>query len=65
MNVKKAKAIAFGSKEAVSLEEFWEAWQWLYDNRIELTEPDLQFLDKLICDGYVIPNTGYFKNPLV
>lgn len=65
MNVKKAKAIAFGSKEAVSLEEYWEAWQWLYDNRIELTEPDIQFLDKLICDGHVIPSTGYFKNPLV
>lgn len=65
MNVKRAKVIAFGSKEAASLEEFWDAWQWLYDNNIELKEPDLHFLDKLICDGHVIPRKGYFENPLV
>ena len=65
MNVKRAKVIAFGSKEAKSLQEFWSAWQWLYDNNIELKEPDLRFLDKLICDGHVIPREGYFENPLV
>lgn len=65
MNSKQAKVVAFGSKEAASLEEFWSAWQWLYDNNIELKEPDLCFLDKLICDGHVIPREGYFESPLV
>lgn len=65
MNVKDAKLIAFGSKKAVTLDEFWDAWQWLYDNNIELKESDLYFLDKLICDGAVTPREGYFENPPV
>ena len=60
MNIKAAKSIAFGSKEAASLEEYFGAWQWLYDNGVELKEPDIRFLDKLICDGNVIPRDGYF-----
>ena len=65
MNVREAKSIAFGSKMSSDLDEYYAAWQWLYDNNIELKEPDLHFLDKLICDGHVIPREGYFKNPLV
>ena len=65
MNVKRAKALAFGSRESASLEEYFGAWQWLYDNRIELKEPDLRYLDKLICDGNVIPREGYYDDPLV
>ena len=60
MNVKEAKSIAFGSKGSESLEEYFGAWQWLYDNDIELKEPDVDYLDKLICDGSVIPKPGYF-----
>ena len=55
MNVKQAKSLAFGSKESASLEEYYSAWQWLYDQQIELREPDINYLDKLICDGIVIP----------
>ena len=55
MNVKQAKTIAFGSSPSVSLDEFYDAWQWLYDNQIELKEPDINYLDKLICDGIVVP----------
>ena len=65
MNVKRAKALAFGTRESASLEEYWGAWQWLYDNEIELKLPDLYFLDKLICDGHVVPREGYYENPLV
>ena len=65
MNIKLAKSIAFGTKPSETLEEFFSAWQWLYDNKIELREPDYIYLDKLICDGSVIPREGYFKNPLV
>ncbi len=54
MNVKQAKSLAFGSSPSVSLDEFYNAWQWLYDNEVELKEPDLNYLDKLICDGIVI-----------
>ena len=54
MNAKEAKGIAFGSKESESLEEYYGAWQWLYDQKVELEEPDLNYMDKLICDGVVI-----------
>ena len=55
MNIKDAKAIAFGSRPSVDLDEYYGAWQWLYDNQIELKEPDINYLDKLICDGIVVP----------
>ena len=54
MNVKQAKSLAFGSKTSATLEEYYDAWQWLYDNDVELEEADLNYLDKLICDGVVI-----------
>ena len=60
MNVKEAKALAFGSRASASLDEYYGAWQWLYDNEVELKEPDLLFLDKLICDGLVEPKDDYF-----
>ena len=65
MNVKRAKALAFGTKESLDLDEYFGAWQWLYDNDVELKLPDLRYLDKLICDGYINPREDYFKNPLV
>lgn len=61
MNVREAKCIAFGSKSGDSLEEYFAAWQWLYDHEVELKESDINFLDKLICDGSVIPKEDYFK----
>lgn len=54
MNIKEAKLIAFGSRPAASLDEYYGAWQWLYDNNVELKEPDLNFIDKLLCDGIII-----------
>ena len=60
MNVKEAKRIAFGSTPCESLEEWHNAWQWLYDNNIELQEGDRNYLDKLICDGSVEPKPDYF-----
>ena len=53
MNTKEAKSIAFGSKPAAHLLEFYSAWQWLYDNKTELSESDADYLDKLICDGII------------
>ena len=53
MNIKEAKCIAFGSKPAKTLETYYSAWQWLYDNKVELAEADNNYLDKLICDGYI------------
>ena len=60
MNVKEAKTLAFGTKSSASLEEYFSAWQWLYDNEIELKEPDRNYLDKLICDGNVNPRNDYW-----
>ena len=53
MNVKEAKAIAFGSKPSPTLQSYYEAWQWLYDNEVELEEPDRNYIDKLVCDGMI------------
>ena len=53
MNIKSAKAIAFGSKESKSLEEYYSAWQWLYDEHVYLNEADAGYMDKLICDGHI------------
>ena len=53
MNVKEAKSIAFGSKGSESLEEYFGAWQWLYDNHVYLNEADANYMDKLICDGHI------------
>lgn len=61
MNIKEAKSIAFGSTSGDSLAEYFAAWQWLYDHEVELLQPDIDFLDKLICDGSVIPKEDYFK----
>ena len=60
MNVKQAKSTAFGTSGSETLEEYFAAWQWLYDNDVELKEPDIAYLDKLICDGNVTPKDGYF-----
>ena len=53
MNVKEAKSLAFGSHPSTTLEQYYEAWQWLYDNKIDLQESDENYMDKLICDGYI------------
>ena len=65
MNVKEAKSIAFGSKPSHDIYDFYAAWQWLYDNSVELEEPDINYLDKLICDGNVKPKDGYFQTRIV
>ena len=53
MNIKSAKQIAFGTTAAETLEEYYSAWQWLYDNKVELKDPDEHYIDKLICDGHI------------
>ena len=54
MNIKQAKSIAFGSKPAESLEQYYGAWQWLYNNEVLLRESDYHYMWKLIENGYVI-----------
>ena len=53
MNTKEAKSIAFGSKPACSLVEYYQAWQYLKDNNISLGESDQHYLTKLIEQGVV------------
>ena len=65
MNTKEAKTIAFGSKPSYDISDFYAAWQWLYDNDVELEDPDIAYLDKLICDGNVEPKDGYFQTRIV
>jgi len=53
VNVKEAKALAFGSKPSVDLAQYYNAWQWLYDNKVFLSMPDANYMEKLICDGHI------------
>ena len=53
MNIKEAKALAFGSKPSADLKEYYSAWQLLYDKSVELEQPDIEYMDKLICDGLI------------
>ena len=60
MNTRDAKSIAFGSRPSITLSEYYSAWQYLYDNKVILSQGDLLFLDKLICDGSVIAVDDYW-----
>jgi len=62
VNIKQAKSLAFGSKPSASLDEFYNAWQWLYDNQVDLKGSDLGYLDKLICDGIIVARDDYTYN---
>ena len=53
MNIKEAKALAFGSRPSADLQEYYDAWQYLYDKSVELEQPDIEYMDKLICDGHI------------
>ena len=53
MTIKEAKALAFGSKPSADLQEYYGAWQWLYDNHVYLNVADAGYMDKLICDGHI------------
>ena len=53
MDIKEAKALAFGSRPSSDLDEYYGAWQWLYDNNVFLNVADAGYMDKLICDGHI------------
>jgi hypothetical protein len=58
---KKLSALRLAVLPCNSLDEYHSAWQWLYDNDVELQQADIDYLDKLICDGNVIPREDYFS----
>ena len=54
MNTKEAIAVVTGKKPSVSVDHFYDCYQWLYDNNVELDLPEQCMLDKLICDGVIV-----------
>ena len=64
MNIKKAKMIAFGSTESASLEEFFDAWQWLYDNNVELKPADELYLTNLSVTATLYPGRAILTEPI-
>ena len=54
MNSKEAIAVVRGKKPTCSLDEYYDAYQWLYDNNVELELPEESMLDKLVCDGVIV-----------
>ena len=53
MDIKRAKSLAFGSTPSADLDEYYGAWQYLYDRNVQLEVPDIEYMDKLICDGHI------------
>ena len=54
MNSKEAIAVVKGKKPCVDTDHFYDCYQWLYDNNVELELPEECMLDKLICDGIIV-----------
>ena len=54
MNSKEAIAVVQGKKPSVSVDHFYDCYQWLYDNNVELDLPEQYMLDKLICDAVIV-----------
>ena len=53
-SLSEAYSVASGKKEAATLDEFYDAWQHLYDYKAQLGDADKCYLEKLICDGSVL-----------
>ena len=49
-----ARSIIIGHNPVATVDEYYDAWQALYDLGADLCESDRYYLDKLICDGYVL-----------
>ena len=45
---------AVGLSECKDIHEWVASWQYLYDNKAELSESDDLYMEKLICDGVII-----------
>lgn len=54
MNSKEAIAVVQGKKPSVSVDHFYDCYQYLYDNNVELDLPEQCMLDKLICDAVIV-----------
>ena len=53
-SVKEAFSVARGKCQAVDVDHYYDAWQYLYDNSVPLDISDTLYLDKLICDGVIL-----------
>ena len=54
MNTTEALKVVKGKKPACSVDHFYDCYQYLYDNNVELELPEECMLDKLICDGIIV-----------
>jgi hypothetical protein len=45
---------AVGKSKCRDIHEWVAAWQYLYDNHSTLSEPDMLYMEKLICDGVIL-----------
>ena len=62
MNSKEAIAVVKGKKPCVDTDHFYDCYQWLYDNNVELELPEECMLDKLICDGIIVTEENTVSN---
>ena len=50
---------AVGTSQTQDIHEWVAAWQYLYDNNAQLSEPDRLYMEKLICDGVILTPENY------
>ena len=50
---------AMGTSQCTDIHEWVAAWQYLYDNNAQLSEPDELYMEKLICDGVILTPENY------
>ena len=53
-SIQEARDIASGMKPSADLNEYYGAWQFLYDCNATLDSADHYHMQKLICDGNVL-----------
>ena len=54
-----ARGIILGYNPVATLDEYYDAWQALYDLNVTLCDADLYYMGKLIDDGYVLTPENY------
>lgn len=54
-----ARSVTRGDRPAVSLAEYFDAYQWLYENAEVVSESEYHYMHKLIADGAILTDENH------